>query len=42
MLVAIPWVVETASTNGNGNGNGNGKFWRRNKKPETAEYTAKI
>ncbi len=32
MLVAIPWVVETAEANGNGKG----RFWKR-KKPEESE-----
>jgi polysaccharide chain length determinant protein (PEP-CTERM system associated) len=32
MLVAVPWVVETAEANGNGKG----RFWKR-KKPEESE-----
>jgi polysaccharide chain length determinant protein (PEP-CTERM system associated) len=31
MLVSMPWVVETATTNGNGH------FWNRNKNPEGKE-----
>ena len=30
MLVAVPWVVETASANGDGKG----RFWKRKKQPE--------
>jgi polysaccharide chain length determinant protein (PEP-CTERM system associated) len=39
MLVAVPWVVETAP--GNGNGNGKGHFWNRKKQPEEKE-TARV
>jgi uncharacterized protein involved in exopolysaccharide biosynthesis len=38
MLVAVPWVGETASANGNGKGH----FWRRNKAPEAGKETARL
>jgi polysaccharide chain length determinant protein (PEP-CTERM system associated) len=37
MLVAIPWVVETAPENGNGKGH----FWTRKKQPEESKETAR-
>jgi len=33
MLVAVPWIAETAIPNGNGKGH----FWKRNKQPEQKE-----
>jgi uncharacterized protein involved in exopolysaccharide biosynthesis len=38
MLVAIPWVVETAPAKGNGDGH----FWKRKKQPEEEKETAKV
>jgi polysaccharide chain length determinant protein (PEP-CTERM system associated) len=38
MLVAVPWVVETALANGNGKGH----FWNRNTQPEESRETARI
>jgi len=38
LLVSVPWVVETASTNGNGAGH----FWNRKKQPEETKATAGI
>jgi capsular polysaccharide biosynthesis protein len=38
MLVAVPWVVETASANGNGKGH----FWNRNKQPEERKEAARF
>jgi polysaccharide chain length determinant protein (PEP-CTERM system associated) len=35
MLVAVPWVVETAASNGNGDGKAH--FWSRKKQPEGKE-----
>lgn len=38
MLVAVPWVSETASTNGNGSG----RFWNRRKRPEERTGAARV
>jgi uncharacterized protein involved in exopolysaccharide biosynthesis len=38
LLVAVPWVVETATANGNGTGH----FWNRKKMPEEDKETARI
>jgi uncharacterized protein involved in exopolysaccharide biosynthesis len=38
MLVAVPWVVDTATANGNGKGH----FWKRKLHPEEKEETAKV
>jgi polysaccharide chain length determinant protein (PEP-CTERM system associated) len=38
MLVAVPWVVETAPANGNGKG----RFWKRKKQPEEKKATAAV
>jgi polysaccharide chain length determinant protein (PEP-CTERM system associated) len=38
LLVAVPWVVETAAANGNGKGH----FWNRKKQPEERKETAKV
>jgi uncharacterized protein involved in exopolysaccharide biosynthesis len=38
MLVAVPWVVETAPVNGNGKG----RFWSRKKEPEETKETARV
>ncbi len=38
LLVAVPWVVETASANGNGKGH----FWNRKKRPEERKETARV
>jgi uncharacterized protein involved in exopolysaccharide biosynthesis len=38
MLVAVPWVVETAPVNGNGKG----RFWGRKKEPEETKETARV
>jgi polysaccharide chain length determinant protein (PEP-CTERM system associated) len=38
MLVAVPWVVETAPANGNGKGH----FWNRNKEPEERKEIAEL
>jgi polysaccharide chain length determinant protein (PEP-CTERM system associated) len=38
MLVAVPWVVETAPANGKGNGH----FWSRKKQPEERKETARV
>jgi uncharacterized protein involved in exopolysaccharide biosynthesis len=38
MLVAVPWVVETAPAKGNGDGH----FWNRKKQPEEGKETAKV
>ncbi len=38
MLVAVPWVVETAPVNGNGKG----RFWSRKKQPEERKETARV
>jgi polysaccharide chain length determinant protein (PEP-CTERM system associated) len=38
MLVAVPWVVETAPANGNGKGH----FWNRNKQPEERKEIARF
>ena len=40
MLVAVPWVVETAAANGNGNGKEH--FWSRKKQPDERKETAKF
>jgi polysaccharide chain length determinant protein (PEP-CTERM system associated) len=36
LLVAVPWVVETAAANGNGH------FWSRKKQPEENKETARV
>jgi uncharacterized protein involved in exopolysaccharide biosynthesis len=36
LLVAVPWVVETAATNGNGH------FWSRKKQPEESKAAARV
>jgi polysaccharide chain length determinant protein (PEP-CTERM system associated) len=36
LLVAVPWVVETAPANGNGH------FWNRKKQPEESQETARV
>ena len=38
MLVAVPWVVETAPANGNGQGH----FWTRKKQPEESKETPRV
>ena len=38
LLVAVPWVVESASANGNGKGH----FWNRKKQPEESKETARV
>jgi len=38
MLVAVPWVVETAPVHGNGRGH----FWQRKKQPEARKETARL
>jgi polysaccharide chain length determinant protein (PEP-CTERM system associated) len=38
MLVAVPWVVETAPADGNGKGH----FWNRKKQPEESKETAGV
>src|SRR5271170_3254364 len=38
MLVAVPWVAETASANGNGKKH----FWQRKKQPEARKETARL
>ena len=38
LLVAVPWVVETAPANGNGKGH----FWNRKKRPEERKETARV
>jgi len=37
MLVAVPWVVEIAATNGDGKGH----FWKRKKQPDERKETAR-
>jgi uncharacterized protein involved in exopolysaccharide biosynthesis len=36
MLVAVPWVIETAPANGNG------RFWKRKKLPEESKEAARV
>jgi polysaccharide chain length determinant protein (PEP-CTERM system associated) len=38
MLVAVPWVVEIAATNGDGKGH----FWKRKKQPDERKETARV
>jgi uncharacterized protein involved in exopolysaccharide biosynthesis len=38
VLVAVPWVVQTATANGNGRG----RFWNRKKQPEDRKETARV
>jgi len=39
VLVAVPWVVKTATTNGN---NGKGRFWKRKKQPEEDKESTRV
>jgi polysaccharide chain length determinant protein (PEP-CTERM system associated) len=38
LLVAVPWVVETATTDGNGKG----RFWNRKKQPDERKEPARV
>jgi hypothetical protein len=38
LLVAVPWVAETAATNGDGKGH----FWSRKKQPEESKEAARV